>query len=338
MKSILLNHIKFDNSAYSFRNLVLKMNLIVVIIFFFNCNSILSQNNLNEVTKKSDLKKETLCKECDSIIGKQSKLNVIGAVFSNINSVADDDPSGITQYFLMTSIPLRYIDGIDTNTSLGNSFVWIRNLYVTPIFVSSSNYAQIDTFERDNHVNSLDLLQYAYLRLPVELNILTFLYHNGSKDYFHFYLDFYDEFFFTNVKRDTIAFTNHIVSNAIGGNIALKSKNGINDLFSFESKFRVFYIMQLGNTVNNDLQPQYRNLSDTSLASNIGKKLKDDNSWFYQFETFINFNYDKILTPYIHFNLVHNFSGNDRYSNSYFQVQLGTKITLDSLFNSILKK
>lgn len=268
----------------------------------------------------------------------QDSIAINAAVFNNINSLPDNDPSGFTQFYISASIPFRGIYGIPHTSHGWNNLIWFRNLYITPTLNSSKlSYARVDSINGDYHVNSLDLLQYAYFKVPFIWNIATYVNHYDSVDYSHLYFDFITEWIFTKDTIKSIRSSKIITSFIWGPGFYYKSEEGISKYFTLEAGLSIFQINALTNSLKADLNVQYRNLGDTSLVSNASKSLIKENNLFYSMEAFVTFWISTSVSTYLHLNYTHNIGSADNYANDYFQIQLGFNLDVNNFFRSISK-
>lgn len=271
------------------------------------------------------------------MIATQDSLEIDAALFNNINSVPDNDPPGFSQYYISGSIPLRKIQGIpDTTRGFWKNMIVLRNLYITPTLNASKlNYVPLDSMNKDYHANRLDLLQYAYFKVPINFNLATYIYHCDSLDYYHVYLDFFAEWIFTKDTISSSGLSNIITSIVYGPSIYYKSEKALSKDFTFEAGLSIFKIAPITNSINTDLAVQNRNLSSTVLLSNASKKLTAENDWFYSTEAFVIYWITKTTSAYLHFNYTGTSPFTCNYSNNYFQIQLGFSLNVTSILKNI---
>jgi hypothetical protein len=269
-------------------------------------------------------------------IAKQDSLTITAALFNNINSLPDNDPQGFSQYYILASIPLRKLSGIpDTSHRFCDNIIWFRNLYFTPALNASSlNYVAVDSVKGDFHANRLDLLQYAYFKLPVNLNIATYIYHQDSLDYYHIYLYLLEEMIFTKDTNRSLSSSSIIPSNIWGFGISMKSESSVSRDFTLEASASIFQINPITNSLNADLNAQYRNLGDTAHSSNIHKQLLGNDKTFFALEALIIYHINSIASTYLHFNYVSKFPSSVYYTNNYFQIQLGLSVDVLSFLRN----
>jgi len=270
------------------------------------------------------------------------QFQVSAALYNNIAGIPDNDPPGFTQYYAVASVPLNKADGIAVNSKGKQNYIWFRNLYFTPVFNGSSlNYVPVDSVPVDSthyerHVNSLDLYQYAYVKLPVNLNIFTRVVHNGGVDKFHIYCDLLSGLMFTKDTSQSIG--SHIIPSwLLGLTLAAKTKSDMKG-FTFNFGTSLFTINPWTNSVKGDLSMQYRNLNDTLLDSNRNKEKFDDHNWYWKLEGNIMYGVNSSTTTYIHFNYINSFMGGGNYTNSYFQIQLGVNVNIIDFFSKYADK
>jgi hypothetical protein len=263
--------------------------------------------------------------------------SLFGALYSNINSIPDNDPSGFSQYYISASIPINARHGIiATSKGWNGNAIWVRNIYLTPTFNASSlNYVPIDSFAGDKHINRLDLYQYAFFKFPINVNILTYIFHADTSDLFHCYLDLLGSIALTK-DTSTGGSSTIIPSGLYGLSLSAKSEKDLipqTKGLIFEAGISVFKINPFSNSVNPDLNLQYRNLSDALLASNTSKSITGIDKWFGEFEATMAYAVNANLTTYLHLNYINNLKSEKSYQNSYFQLQLGASIDVLSFFS-----
>lgn len=269
-------------------------------------------------------------------IAVQDSVQLRIALFNNINSVPDNDPPGFSQYYIFASIPLSHFGGITEDVNGWDNVLFFRNLYITPTFNGSSlNYVPLDSFKNQYHANRLDMYQYAYFNLPVDLNVVTYIYHQGEQDYFHLYLYLLGGFMFTKDTSYSSAASHLVSSDYWGIGINAKSEKGISEDFTFEGGWSIFKINPVTSSLSGDLSLQYRDLADTALASNASKQLLGGTAWFTKLEAFIIYGLNSSTQTYIHFNYTRDLASmvsSNNYVNSFFQIQLGLSIDPQSFF------
>jgi hypothetical protein len=271
------------------------------------------------------------------MLAAQDSIQIHGALYNNINSVPDNDPSGFSQYYISASIPLRKLSGItDTSRGFCENLILFRNVYITPAFNASKlNYVPLVSYEDDYHANKLDLLQYAYFKVPVNLNLATYIYHSDNIDYGHFYWDFIAEGIFT---RDTIelAGSSHIISSFLfGTRIYYQTTKDVSKDMTFHAGASIFKINPITSSIKTDLNVQSRNLPDTALAANKEKPLLNDCKGFFSLEAFVSYDINSTASTYLHFNYTSNFIYHKDYVNNFFRIQLGFSVDVLNLFKNL---
>jgi|GEM_PF-5351756 len=273
----------------------------------------------------------------DSIAPNKFALTV--AAYTNITNVPDNDSPGLTQYYGYISIPLKQSAGLPN--PYGHS-AWFRNIYLQPTFnVSSANTTLplIDSIKSNpgqHYANKLDILQYAYIKTPVDLNVYTYINHTGNTDYLHIYLDLMGGLLFT---KDTIKSKSSglIKSSMWGVHVSARTESGVSKKFTFELGGQLFGIQTDPNNFLPDLNLQYPEYKNYTLPQNALKQATINNllELYYNLDFIASFNTNIGTigaTAFFHLDYYSNLAYTFFQHNSYCQIQLGTVVDITSIF------
>ncbi|HMG83124.1 MAG TPA: SprB repeat-containing protein [Ferruginibacter sp.] len=273
--------------------------------------------------------------------------SISAAIFYNYSGIANDFPTGYTQYYISGSCGLRKKDGIPRDAKGNEKLIFFRSFYGSFSYTDPSAFS-LKTVDLANnrHVNQLDLYTHANVNLSPNLNLLTYIIsHQGIfGDDAHLYLDANFSFLNTNVTdsvSSTVFNTYSVKSHIIGLSVAIKSTNFLNAPLQLLATANIFGIYQNSNAVIYDLGTQYANISDTANAQNSSKKLfigKRTTPYIgLSGELMYNINgvtKNSASNIYLRFSFISNYAdaAKSHYSNAFWSLQIGYLLSLDKLF------
>jgi hypothetical protein len=265
------------------------------------------------------------------------------------------------------SLPLNKKHGIivnfDSTSPHCDSFShWIafRNLYLESIYSPlADKYASVITgVNKERLVNRLDLLQYSTLNTQMYFNIETLMACDdgaklktgpGPKGLFHVYFDLMVGFLVTQEKIQNDDSSIVIPSALYGMHIDFRTQKSVSENVTFDLGLEFFQIDPFTSSIDPYLNPQFHNISDTSLQSNKPKPFqRAPNPLYFNINLEISSTYfsklisignpaiksnttgsksSSSLEVYLNADVFSNFRKPQIYDNTYFQVQLGVALS-----------
>ena len=265
-----------------------------------------------------------------------------------IPGIWTDDAVSLRQAYLAVSLPLRHNQGISANSSGSGNLVWFRNVYFQPQFnISGSQPVPLYTVRNNPekfYVNNMDILQYSYMRLGADINILTWINHNKEEDKFHVYASLTGGFLFVKDTNYIYKSANLEGNNYLGGKLSVKTEPAFSDEWTIEGAVSVCNGASFTSAYSNNLNVQYRKLTPNDTLFSNSTRLVGGTSfpWFLNCNIKVIYKINKSETSllFLHFNYFQNIptlSKGINYKNSYFQFQVGYAIDLKTVLPALYK-
>lgn len=270
--------------------------------------------------------------------------------YSNFVGVKDDNPTGFAQVYARLSIPIHRSYGIPKDASYIERLILFRNVFLQLTYGNTDKF-KLYSFDSSQirYVNRLDLVAHSYFNANLTFNILTFILpktfgKHHTEDRMHIYLDAYTSLLLTDVtdslkKADSANKSYNVKTPLYGFNLkgAWREKR-----WGLELSYKRYWVFPSANAFNTKMNPQSSNITDIFIPENVDRPLVSSEKKVHAYnsiEALVSYNTssnpDKNESN-IFLRYAYNSNSpsivSSRYSNNYFQFQLGYSLDITQIF------